>query len=537
MFPLLLCSYPLLSIQVQAPKLYASPALKQLSAKPHEQSGFPYAGLTAIAGTSITVQGGTVAEANLGAVNTELTHSADFAFTLRNTSTSAVMIDRIQPSCQCTTAAITVGGKPAVAGQDLPPLLPGTEAIIHVHINLTGQALGNLAKFVAVYVKDAPAPAAMLQIRATLVSRPPSIVTTPVAGTTPRATMQVMRASHVHLLALNHAARDFGSVNLLDQPHLTQTFTIINRSSVPLILTRLQPSCHCTSAVVEQAGAPNAAGTLPTLAPGQKANICVTVTPEPFQTGPLDKTVQVYAQGSDTPAATLEMTATLLPSLTLKPSVLDFGQVTAGRASAVVLTAEIDSRLVSAGQTPNLVSSNPSVRIVALAPTAGPTAPVHPVRYLAYKVTLGPDAPLGSVQGVLRFESIPDNAALEDLSAAPEVMMTGQVSGAASASPSSLVFGMVPAGQPAVQQLILIATSRGDLHSAQVISKSSLLTARLEPAGRDTVHPASPESQVLKITLSADAPPGAFQSAIEIELANGQRLLIPVRAEVNAAVH
>ena len=507
---------------------------------PGQQGRFtlPFAGLTAVAEKGVTPQSNNIAEADLGIVDTLKIHEADFTFTLRNTSAGPIIIDRLQPSCECTTAAVTINGEPVGKGRSLPPLPAGARASIRVHVDLAEQPAGSLLRFVAVYVKDRAQPAAMLQIRGDLTSRshpqkPPAATRTFRAR---RAQLEVSEAGlsvavapGLTLSAPNRAFYQMGTVSALDAAEITHAFVLRNTGSRPLTVERFETSCHCTSAAfLTAAGSPTAV--LPTLAPGQQASVRVTVRPEMLGPGPLDKSVRVFVRGQAAPAAVLEVAGTLRPSLSFAPALLDFGAVPAGQARALTVTATLDARLLPPGAMPALVASGPDLRVVRQPEILSKTSAPALTRTLTYRVTLLPSAPGGPLSGspaLMPPAATPPR--LASLLASASVLVAGQVQADVTASPSALAFGAVPLGRATTRQVVLSGASAADI--SQIASASPFFTAHMNattPVFRD--GQLLPTSRVLEVTLAPQTPPGLLQTQIKVLLPHGQRLLIPVSA-------
>ena len=528
----------------------------------------PPAGLAAVAGKGVTVQSGNVAEANLGTVNPAQTPSADFTFTLRNTSSRQIVIDRIQPSCGCTTATAVINGKLVPINQEMPPLNPAAQAIIRVHINLTGQADGRLFKFVAVYTKDVPQPAAMLQIHGNLIRDAASITPAPLSITqsntaapdrmpitraafrsnlVPFAGLRVAPTAGVTAAAPNQGQHDFGTVSALDTPRIEQTFTLSNSTPAPLVLDRFQPSCHCTTAAVEGA---SAEGALPTLAPGKTLAVHVTVNLTDLAPGPLLKTVLVYIKGNPQPAAVLSLTGELKPAVTLMPNLLDFGQVALGHPQTLSVTAALDARLTDNGTLPILASTNPNIRISPqpevvsrlkanlLKGNGQPSRSLPTSSALAgtrrrtYLVTLLPNA-AGPVTGSLSFIPSGHNPKIASALANASVLLLGQVTGDLSAQPPVLAFGTVRLGQGTARQIVLTGKDPADVTAPKITSGNFYVSAKLTAAPLFTSGQLQPSSRILEVTLAANAPLGLLQTQVKIILPNGQCLLVPVSAFVS----
>ena len=336
---------------------------------------------------------------------------------------------------------------------------------------------------------------------------------TPPDGLTPVS----LRASNTD----NTVRFDFGKTSLLDEAQIVHTFRLRNDGTTPLTLESLVPSCHCTTALVEPDGA------LPTLAPGQQASVRVSIMAEPYLTGTLTKSVAVFAQGISEPVATLEIDVVLQPSVTLTPDSLDFGTVAAGQPRSTTVTAALDSRLLSPGQTPMLVASDPDLQITALPAGIPPAGPPSGFRSFAFRVTLVGDAALGPVRDLLHFAPSTGGTAALSLADGPSLPVVGEVAGAATAEPASLAFGVVRRGRPAVRPVQLAARAPGLWPSAKIAADSPWVTARLSPS------PAA--RRTLDVTLDPAAPAGSLQAQITVTLANGQRLRIPVTAYVSTS--
>lgn len=542
------------------------------SQKAASRPQFPSAGLAAVLGKGVTSHATNVAEADLGTVNPLNVPFANLVFTLRNTSDRPILIDRLQPSCGCTTASVMLGGKSVAAEQGIPALNPKAEVTIHIHIDLTGQAAGGLTKFVAVYIKDRPQPAAMLQIRGVVArdvsAEAPPHELHPFAMSTasnvlpphkaPFTGLRVAPTQGIQALAPNQAEHDFGTVSALDMPSLEQTFLVTNGGSVLLVLDRLQPTCLCTTASVE--GIPTGVA-LPTLAPGQKATIRVTVRLAGLESGPLLKSVMVFTQGNPRPAAVLTLTGKLQPAVTLSPTLLDFGQIQIGKSQALTLTASLDARLTQDGVLPILASNNPDIQITPQpdiiarlkpgsksrpAPGGRPSATGSTppgLRHRTYRIILTPST-VGPITGSLYFVPSSQNPAAAAALTTATVLLVGQATGDAAAQPQALSFGTARLGQGATRQLVLIGKTGATLASLRLSSASPWLSARLKRNDPEVLFSgvlalssgaASQTNQVLEVTLSPDAPAGVLQSRIKVSLTNGQCLLIPVTAYVSAA--
>lgn len=380
-----------------------------------------------------------------------------------------------------------------------------------------------------------PAPAAS---KARLQAKP-----RPASPSIPFAGLSLQAGDGVSLLYVNQGGYSFGTANPLDTPQVSAVFHLKNDTDKPLTLSRLDPSCHCTTATVE--GAP-AGAALPTIAPGKMAAIRVTVDLAGHPAGNLEKTVTVYVAGRTAPAAVLAMEGVLTPLVSLTPSLLDFGIQAAGKEKSLPVTVTVDPRLLTGGRLPELRSSNSALRLVpqpTLITLAAATLPgkvsIPKTITRTYTVILSAHAPLGPVNGTLSFAppASADPASAQAF-AAGTVLLLGQVQGEVSAQPQSLSFGTVKQGQEATRQVSLMGETAEAVRSVSVSSPSIFISARLQPIaasfGADG-HVVTNARSVL-VTLSRDAPAGTMQTQLKVSLASGRRLLIPLSAYVSGPV-
>lgn len=190
----------------------------------------------------------------------------------------------------------------------------------------------------------------------------------------------------------------FGKRSVLDTSPITHTFLLRSSSDKPITIIRLQPSCRCTTAIVE--GAKDEAPPF-TLAPGQQARVRVVISPGDALPGPFEKEVYVFAAGDTVPTATLQMAGDLTPPVTFLPAALDFGRVTAKDARSLMVTVFVDKRLLSPGQTIRLRCDNPDILITkSLGPSFPSIAKVFGV-FETYNVELSPHARPGPLRATV----------------------------------------------------------------------------------------------------------------------------------------
>jgi hypothetical protein len=167
-------------------------------------------------------------------------------------------------------------------------------------------------------------------------------------------------------------------------------------SDKPLTVDRLQPSCRCTTAIVE--GIEDEAPPF-TLAPGHEARVRVLISPADAVAGPFEKEVYVFAQGDSIPTATLQMSGELTAPVTFEPAMLDFGRVTEKNAAPLSVTVTVDNRLLLPERRIHLRCDNSDVQLTRISSqkksaTEGSTQET-------YRIALSPHAHTGPLRAAL----------------------------------------------------------------------------------------------------------------------------------------
>ena len=183
---------------------------------------------------------------------------------------------------------------------------------------------------------------------------------------------------------------DFGQVDPIETPKLDHVFVIRNVGKTPIVIDRLYSSCPCTTARIWEPEAP-----LPvSVGPGAQTTIKVNINME-GQGGPQLKFIKVFADQNPVPLAGLELSASVLDTVTAMPAALDFGEVPLGETRSQTLTIKVDPRLMEPGQAPTLVSLNPFVHVVYSTTVGSDT--------FTYVVGLSGKSPPVSLEGALTF--------------------------------------------------------------------------------------------------------------------------------------
>ena len=323
---------------------------------------------------------------------------------------------------------------------------------------------------------------------------------------------------------------DAGAVDTVRIPHLERAFTLKNTSRQPITITRLRGSCGCETLLLLHGGV-----STPTarLAPGEQATIHLTVNLHAGQPGAVRKYVWVdgppTASGQAAPLATLEVNILLQQSVSFVPSFLDFGKVEAGAGARRSVTASFDPDLLptlvltGASPLPPLGSASPDVQARPLGPVQRVMEGGKPRLHQTYQVTLSPSAHAGRLSGQLWLD-LPGGGTTP----APRVglAISGQVAGAIDALPASVFFGSLPAGKPVTRSVVLSLASPLNAQRLSVTSSAPWLLAALDQPAASGPH------RLLSVTLTAQAPPGPLQGKVTVSLSDGERLDIPVVAEL-----
>ena len=198
-----------------------------------------------------------------------------------------------------------------------------------------------------------------------------------------------------------NAVHEIGSLSLLASGPLTHTFVLRDDTQLPITLDHLQSSCPCTTAIaLAEAG-----GASPmTIRPGQTFSVQVSVDSQQLSPGLLHKSVWVFVQGQDAPAATLEMTGAPLPVASFSPPSLAFGQIEKGTELTMLLKATPHPARLEQGTELRLISPDPDVQVTAVEAdsSVGGAMPEEAAQATrAFRIRLAPHAHIGRLQGKL----------------------------------------------------------------------------------------------------------------------------------------
>lgn len=320
---------------------------------------------------------------------------------------------------------------------------------------------------------------------------------------------------------------DAGSIDVVRIAHWKHTFTLENTTRQSLTIISLRGSCGCETLLLTKGGS---RVSQVQLAPGEKSDFLLDVQLAVNQAGPVRKYVWVYGpevgSGQAAPLATLELDMALRQSVVFVPGRLDFGKVPSGAGAAQALTVTLDAGLISGRSLPPLTSADPSLQIVPSGDLQKTNVNGQAALRQSYDVKLSPSAPAGQMSSELRFQTPAGETGRDASLTRLSVSVFGVIAGALDAMPASVFFGSLPAGKPVTRTVVLSLASAQSVQSLGVSSSNSWLRATLDNAENSAKH------HLLSVTLTDQAPPGSLQGKVTVALRSGERLEIPVIAEL-----
>ena len=304
---------------------------------------------------------------------------------------------------------------------------------------------------------------------------------------------------------------------------LEHVFLLRSTARTPLVLDHLQTSCPCTTAALVDA----AEGA--TITPGGTFSVRVDVDPKRLAPGLLHKSVWVFVQGQDAPAATLEVTGALLPTVSFSPPSLNFGKLEKGAELTLLLQVTSQTPRLDQGTELRLVSADPDVSVTGVpssTPAAG-TGLALPAAS-AFRVHLAPHTHVGRLQGRLSLILVHTG---DPAGTAGPVVSTiswlGEAAGAISAVPSFVAFGTPVRGQAATKKCVLTGKGLGkEVSSLVCTSTNPFVSATLKPM------PGSADQTELEARLAPNALLGPLDARLIVTERNGEQLILPVFAVV-----
>lgn len=340
---------------------------------------------------------------------------------------------------------------------------------------------------------------------------------------------------------------DAGTIDPLSKPKIEQDFILRNDRKAPITIGRLQPTCGCTSVILGEG-----TETTKTLAPGEEVKVRASVDVTRFH-GPIHKAVRAYAADGTTLLATMEITATIQDPVTLSTRQIDFHQVNFGTSVSIPFDVTLSPRVLAMGNL-EVISSNPDLSVM---PIGDKFPPVVPPALRHYVVAITPKSAIGPVTGTLSFTlskkaaTSPDaNANAKEVASdedrlasslqMSQVVISGEVVGKISATPKMIVFGasrqapqkITVTGAPALMKNLKFNSLSPWVKLSPVPVPKP---AKTKTVAGEAKLPTAPASAVFDLVLDTRTPAGALETQVTITASDGERLSIPILADVPGA--
>ncbi|HMO18174.1 MAG TPA: DUF1573 domain-containing protein [Oligoflexia bacterium] len=308
---------------------------------------------------------------------------------------------------------------------------------------------------------------------------------------------------------------------------LSQDFSIKNVGKVDLIIRKLNPSCGCTAAVLED----------PVLKPGMRSAVRVTFNTAGF-VGQKSKTVRVYSNDPHKSSAVLLVKANIVPEIVADPDRIDFGEIRKGEVKELSFVVKSvgqsinDSGSANSKAAPQLLFKDVISKSEFMKVESKERGPSE----VGIRVLLGTqNAPLGRLRtrAVVRTS----NPRVPVIN----IPVIADVVGDLGFEPKAINFGYVriPLSEPPAQEIMVFRNFSADetVSIKSVASSSSAVSAEIVGsneygANYDSQGNRSPIARILVRLVSGNK--GVERSVIKVEINHsdpGQRTMeIPVYA-------
>lgn len=129
------------------------------------------------------------------------------------------------------------------------------------------------------------------------------------------ANEQRVLADELPALAVSESKLDFGEIRPSDTPD--KTIQLTNQSADPIAIESIVSTCACT--LVES--------DVSTLAPGESADIKVSLTVSDYPSNKVNTRVHILPKGPDPELVVVKVNATITPEYVVTPQRVDFGEI------------------------------------------------------------------------------------------------------------------------------------------------------------------------------------------------------------------
>jgi hypothetical protein len=382
---------------------------------------------------------------------------------------------------------------------------------------------GGIVRYVNDHADDQPQTASS----ATLVSKAAAALSGLSAGDSGKyGPVPVLPIKTLSAKEPNHLVHDFGEIDRVLKPRIEQVILLRNDTKSTIAIERLVPTCGCAAVLLSQSVQPNAN----VLAPGQTAEIKVSMDLRGLRPGKITKQVWIYSKGTPGADAILDLTLKLPPTVEFAEPKVDIGLVASGTARTVTVMASVDNRLLSGGW-PTLVCSHPDVQI---SPGTLKAYEGGPWRKRTYTITVPPGARIGPLAGTIAFASGGPNPLGKDAEDTPflggaSVTLGGEVKGPISASPSAVVIGALEAGIETNKTIIISGDSPQALEGLTIANAGVHLLTHLGPVELEptAINPRAASLKLI-VRLLKTRPLGALETDVTVTTPKGARLVVPI---------
>ena len=366
---------------------------------------------------------------------------------------------------------------------------------------------------------------------------------------TPTTPLTVVSEPGVDIVAPGSAHWNAGEVDPATTPHLERVFTLQNTTAHPIVIGQLRGSCGCETLLLTKDNTPLRQTSL---LPGEKVQVRVSIRMAGQHGGEMHKMAWVYAPGNTTPLATLDIALSVRTSIIAAPSVLNFGALNGAVNASLPLTVSMDASLTTGGSLPPLVSSNPRISVLPEGKPQLLDRNGKPWIEQKYRIAMRGQAQSGPLSGALHFATAasagmgvkPASApgtALVSANTTPKpapaltfsIPLVGEVSGGMAFAPKTVYFGSLTGGQGAKRQVLLSGSAADKLQNVTLSTSSPWVTAALISSG-EAQPGIKPVVRMVEVTLKPNTPVGALQAQVIVTTPTGDKLLLPVVAEVTA---
>ncbi len=403
-----------------------------------------------------------------------------------------------------------------------------------------------------------PASAPASQPGSSTLKTPPPTTPRTVAPSIPRPApapatpLTIVPEPGVDIVAPGSARWNAGEVDPATTPHLERVFTLQNTTPHPIVIGQLRGSCGCETLLLTKDNTPLRQTSL---LPGEKVQVRVSIRMAGQHGGEMHKMAWVYAPGNTTPLATLDIALSVRTSIIAAPSLLNFGALNGGLNDSLPLTVSMDAALTPAGVLPPLVSSNADVSVVPEGKPQQITRNGKAWTEQHYRVALRSPSRHGPLTGALRFTtpasanaagnrahlatnaSAPASGGTAAVSQEPAIAFSipivGEVSGGIAFAPKTVYFGSLMEGTGAARQVMLSGSSPLNPQKLTITTSSPWVSATLV-SGREAPAGSHANVSVVGVTLSRDTPVGPLQAQVIVTMPTGEKLLLPIIADVTA---